>query len=65
MQFAPTLLGMRSPVLGVSGVLTGIPVGLAAAMIVLTSLYYLAFALWAFRQPQAGGGACTRSKRSA
>lgn len=54
-QFAPTLIGMRSPVLGLSGLLTGIPVGLAAALIVATSLYYLVFALWAFRQPGAGG----------
>ncbi len=53
-QFAPTLLGMRSPVLGLSAILTGIPVGLAAAMIALTSLYYLAFGLWAFRQSGAG-----------
>lgn len=53
-QFAPTLLGMRSPVLGLSGILTGIPVGLAAAMITLTSLYYLAFGLWVFGQSGAG-----------
>lgn len=54
-QFAPTLLGMRSPVLGLSGLINSIPVGLAAAMIVATSLYYLAFALWAFRQEGAVG----------
>jgi TRAP-type C4-dicarboxylate transport system permease small subunit len=53
-DFAPTLLGTRSATLGLSGIWTGIPIGFAAAMIVMTSLYYLAYGLWAFRRPDAG-----------
>ena len=45
--FLPTLLNMRTPVLNMPAFLVPIPLAVGSAMMVLTSLYYLAFAIWA------------------
>jgi C4-dicarboxylate transporter, DctQ subunit len=52
--FLPTLLNMQSPVLGLPAWILPIPLTLGSAMIVVTSLYYLAFGLWALAQGVAG-----------
>ena len=46
-QFAPTLLNMRTPVLALPAIISALPIATASAMMVATSFYYLAFALWA------------------
>lgn len=43
----PTLLNMRTTVLGWPGWLSPLPLAIASVMLVLTSFYYLLFALWA------------------
>lgn len=47
-RFSPTLLNMVTPTLRLPDLLRAIPLGIASTMIVITSFYYLAFALWAF-----------------
>ncbi len=46
-RFLPTLLNMQTPVLGLPAYLLPISLALGSAMIVVTSLYYLAFGIWA------------------
>ncbi len=46
-RFLPTLLNMRSPVLSLPAIIAPIPLAFASAAIVLTSLYYLVFGVWA------------------
>lgn len=53
-QFAPRAMGMRSPVLGLPGILTFLPIAVGSALMALTSLYYLAFALWALARGRLG-----------
>ncbi|WP_029066087.1 TRAP transporter small permease [Labrenzia sp. DG1229] len=47
-RFAPLLLTTYTPMLRLPELLKMAPLAIASAMIALTSLYYLAFALWAF-----------------
>lgn len=46
-RFAPMLMQMTTPTLGLPEFLRSLPLAIASTMMVLTSLYYLAFALWA------------------
>ena len=46
--FSPTLFNMTTPVLKLPAFVNFAPLVLATLMIALTSLYYLAFGLWAF-----------------
>ena len=48
--FLPTLLNMQTPLLGLPAFIGPIPLAVGSAMIVVTSLYYLAFGLWALVQ---------------
>ena len=61
-QFAPTLLKMTTPVLRLPGIISALPIGIASALMVLTSLYYLAFALWALFS-NALSGSMTETER--
>ena len=45
--FSPTLMNMTTPVLKLPAVITPGPLIIASAMIALTSVYYLAFGVWA------------------
>jgi TRAP-type C4-dicarboxylate transport system permease small subunit len=54
-QFAPRAMGMRSPVLGLPGNLTFLPIAVGSVMMALTSLYYLAFAVWALAAGRLAG----------
>lgn len=45
--FSPTLLNMTTPVLRLPAIITPGPLIVASAMIALTSVYYLALAIWA------------------
>lgn len=51
--FSPTLFNMTTPVLRLPAIVTPAPLIIATAMIALTSVYYLAFGVWAFGR---GGG---------
>lgn len=53
-RFAPTAMNMTTPILRLPGILTTLPIGIGSAMIVLTSLYYLALALWALARGTIG-----------
>lgn len=53
-KFLPTMLNMRSPVLGLPGYLVPLPLGVASMLMVLTSLYYLSFGVWALARGIAG-----------
>lgn len=46
-RFAPMLLQMTTPTLGLPELLRSMPLAIASTMMVLTSLYYLAFGIWA------------------
>jgi TRAP-type C4-dicarboxylate transport system permease small subunit len=46
-RFAPMLLQMTTPTLGLPELLRSLPLAIASTMMVVTSLYYLAFGLWA------------------
>ncbi|MBL4811056.1 MAG: TRAP transporter small permease subunit [Rhodobacteraceae bacterium] len=48
--FLPTLINMRSTILGWPGWLGPLPLVIASIMMVLTSIYYFLFGLWAFGQ---------------
>lgn len=45
-RFAPALMGMTTPLLGLPDLIRAAPLAVASSMQVLTSLYYLAFGLW-------------------
>ncbi|MEJ8573002.1 TRAP transporter small permease [Microbaculum marinum] len=45
-RFAPSLMGMRTPLLSMSGLIPALPLAVGSALMVVTSLYYLAFGLW-------------------
>lgn len=47
MRFAPMLLQMTTPTLGLPEFLRSLPLAIASTMMVLTSVYYLAFGIWA------------------
>ncbi|MGR3661703.1 MAG: TRAP transporter small permease [Paracoccaceae bacterium] len=46
-RFAPMLMQMTTPTLGLPELLRSMPLAIASTMMVVTSLYYLAFGLWA------------------
>lgn len=46
-RFAPMLWNMTTPTLGLPEFLRSLPLAIASTMMVVTSLYYLAFGLWA------------------
>ncbi len=52
--FLPTLLNMQTPVLGLPAFILPIPLAVGSAMVVVTSLYYLAFACWALARGLTG-----------
>ena len=52
--FSPTLLNMTTPVLKLPAIVNSGPLILASAMIALTSIYYLAFGLWAMASNRMG-----------
>lgn len=47
MRFAPMLMQIYTPTLGLPEFLRSVPLAIASTMMVVTSLYYLAFGLWA------------------
>jgi TRAP-type C4-dicarboxylate transport system permease small subunit len=53
--FSPTLFNMTTPVLKLPAFVGTAPLILATLMMVMTSLYYLAFGLWAFGRSGSGG----------
>lgn len=46
-RFAPMLLQMTTPTLGLPEFLRSLPLAIASTMMVVTSIYYLAFGIWA------------------
>ena len=46
-RFAPALMGMMTPTLRLPDLVRALPLAIASTMIVITSLYYFAFGLWA------------------
>lgn len=53
--FSPTLFNMTTPVLKLPAFVTTAPLVLATLIMVMTSLYYLAFGVWAFGRSGSGG----------
>lgn len=53
--FSPTLFNMTTPVLKLPAFVNTAPLILATMMMVLTSLYYLAFGVWAFGRSSSAG----------
>lgn len=47
MRFAPMLMQMTTPTLGLPEFLRSLPLAIASTMMVVTSIYYLAFGIWA------------------
>jgi TRAP-type C4-dicarboxylate transport system permease small subunit len=54
-RFAPSLMGMTTPTLGLPDMVRVLPFGIGSAMIAVTSVYYLAFAVWVLRSGVKGG----------
>ncbi len=52
--FSPTLFNMTTPVLKLPAYITPLPLIVASAMIALTSIYYLAYAVWAMAAGSTG-----------
>lgn len=46
-RFAPLLMNMVTPTLRLPDLIRALPLGIASVMLALTSLYYLAFGIWA------------------
>jgi TRAP-type C4-dicarboxylate transport system permease small subunit len=52
--FVPTMLNTQSPVLKLSGAVIYVPLVLSSISIAVTSVYYCAFGLWAYRSRVGG-----------
>jgi TRAP-type C4-dicarboxylate transport system permease small subunit len=63
-EFTPRALGMQTPVLRLPGVLPFIPIAVGSAMIAWTSLYYLAFTLWALTRGGISGSLAATEERA-